>query len=361
MGVKEKVIRANYLFKKQQYEPAKLLYEEIVAIEPRLNSIFAYNITKCLTNLEEEKTAGLETRDGARTSSIGASNIWVSEKPQTAVVTERIYVCMTTIDSRIDRIKPVVDSLLSQTVKPYRININISKEPYLLDKGIDESNPVLKEICSDPVVIINWVENIGPYRKIYPFLEKHFAQSVTKEKVFITIDDDTLYPDYFVERLYAKYIETNNIVAFRGRCIEMGDSAIGAYDTWTWGKDEMTFRNLPTGKDGIIYSTRFFSKDFLNINKIKEIAPTVDDLWIKWHCALNGVKSQILNPEACSSDYKSFPVVDYSKEYRGNSLYAMLNSKKAGGKNDTAVENLESFFLEEYGYNLKSLIDLEVK
>jgi hypothetical protein len=360
MQIKEKVVRANYLFKKKQYEPAKTLYEEVVSFRPALKSIFAYNIEKCLfqiggvSNYIENKN---EDFDNLIKNTTPSSEV----KDLIKTTSERIYICMTTIDSRVDRIKPVVDSLLCQTRKPYQIVINLSKEPYLLDKGIDENNPVLKEISKDPSVLINWVENIGPYRKIYPFLEKHFAQSVTNEKVFITIDDDTIYPDYFIEQLYSKYIETNNIVAFRGRCIEIGDDAIAPYEKWAWGKNAMTFRNLPTGKDGIIYSTRFFSKDFLNIKKIKEIAPTVDDLWIKWHCALNGVKSQILNPEACSSDYKSFPVVDYSKEYRGNSLYAMMNSKKAGGKNDIAVESLEKYFLEEYGYNLKFLIDLEVE
>jgi len=359
MSFKEKIIRANYLFKKEQYEPAKILYEEVISLEPHLHSIFAYNISKCSSAIESRKES-LDIKPGKSDNFIKNSPKYLySDINKLVDPKEKIYICMTTIDSRLPRIKHVVNSLLAQTLKPYKILINISKEPYLLDKGINEKDPILEEICTDKSVSINWVENIGPYRKIYPFLEKHFSQSVTNEKIFITIDDDTIYPDYFVQQLYDKFIETNNIVAFRGRCIEMDNKSIATYDKWTWGKDVQSFRNLPTGKDGIIYSTKFFSKEFLNIQKIKEIAPTVDDLWIKWHCALNGVKSQILNPEACSSDYKSFPVVDYSKEYRGNSLYAMLNSQKAGGKNDTAVKNLESFFLYSYGYNLQFLIESE--
>jgi len=358
MQLKEKIIRANYLFKKKQYTSAKIIYEEVVNSEPQLNSIFAFNLAKCDENSEATKKESLQNIYGESNhislTPVGGDNNIFNNKDL-----EKIYICMTTIDSRIERIKPVVESLLNQKLKPFRIFINISNEPYLLDKGIDKKNPILKDICVDPSVVINWVENIGPYRKIYPFLEKHFSQTVTAEKIFITVDDDTIYPDYLVERLYSKYKETNNIVAFRGRCIEVDQESISTYDKWTWGRDALTFRNLPTGKDGIIYSTKFFNKNFLNIKIIKEIAPTVDDLWIKWHCALNGIKSQILNPEACSSDYKSFPVVDYSKEYRGNSLYAMMNSKKAGGKNDVAVANLETYFAKEYGYNLKLLIDLE--
>lgn len=359
MQLKEKIVRANYLFKKKQYAPAKILYEEVVSLEPQLNSIFAYNLAKCSESADLFKRELLHNILGEHALISLAPTSGDDKNISDLKKSEKIYVCMTTIDSRIDRIKPVVESLLNQKLKPFKIIINISQEPYLLDKGIDEKNPVLSDICIDPSVVINWVENIGPYRKIYPFLEKHFSQTATAEKIFITVDDDTLYPDYFIERLYSKHKETNNIIAFRGRCIEVDKDSISTYDKWTWGVDALTFRNLPTGKDGIIYSTKFFNKNFLNIKVIKEIAPTVDDLWIKWHCVLNGIKSQILNPEACSSDYKSFPVVDYSKEYRGNSLYAMMNSKKAGGKNDVAVANLEAYFAKEYGYNLKLLIDLE--
>jgi hypothetical protein len=86
-----------------------------------------------------------------------------------------------------------------------------------------------------------------------------------------------------------------------------------------------------------------------------KLAPTVDDLWIKWNCALNGVPAIILNPEACTSDYKSFPVVSFDKAYRDVSLYKQHNSSSANGKNDKAVQDLEAYFLARYGYNLTAL------
>ena len=360
MTLKEKTIRANYLFNKARYEDALSTYQEIVQVNPILERVFSFNINLCKKNVEKISLGSsvINSFDRDQANRVFDHNIDSFDASRMNPVDE-IFITMTTIDSRIEKVKFVMESLAKQTYQPAKIFLNISKEPYLLDKGLDENNATLQEIQSYKNVVINWVPNIGPYRKIYPFLERHFSQTVSKEKIFITVDDDTLYPDYFVAELYKKYRETNSIIAFRGRCIEIEEGRLSKYDNWSLGKNLLSFGNLPTGKDGIIYSTNFFTREFLNLEVIKEIAPTVDDLWIKWHCALNGVKSQILNPEACTSDYKSFPVVDFSNEYRGNSLYAMLNSKKAGGNNDIAIEKLENYFAREYGYNLKFMLDQE--
>lgn len=276
-----------------------------------------------------------------------------------AIDAPEIIVTLTTIHSRLPYVPQVVKSLINQTLQPVRIHLNISHEPYLLDAGIAADNPILLELMKLPRLQINWVANTGPYRKIWHFLEGHFSQPEAQDRLFVTVDDDTLYPEYFLQRLYKKYLQHDCIIAFRGRHIEVEQQTLSPYDRWTWGQDQSSLKNLPTGKDGILYNTKFFTKDFLNMAEAISHAPTADDLWIKWHCALNGVPAVILNPEACTSDYKSFPVVNFDKTYRNVSLYAHHNSSSAQNKNNLTVQALESFYEKTYGYNLAWLIKAE--
>ena len=346
------IAEANRLYIAGRYFEALQVYEQVSNTYPQLAAVLEFSLLRCKRKLMLD-------------SSVSVANHSVADKIHETVEKldgpsanqrEQITVTMTTIRSRLCLVRKVVESLHAQTLQPISIELNISSQPYLLDKGISAADNDLKLLSEYPLVRINWVNNIGPYRKIWNFLDKHFKQSYAHDKIFVTVDDDTIYPDYFLETLYQKYQELDCIVAFRGRHIELDDAAIAGYDKWSWGKSQVEMQNLPTGKDGILYSTKFFTRDFLELDDALSLAPTADDLWIKWHCALNGVPSVILNPEACTSDYKSFPVVDFSKEYRSNSLFSAHNSNTSQGGNDLTVKRLETYYLEKYGYNLVALI-----
>jgi hypothetical protein len=317
-----------------------VLYEDI-ARKPGWESLVRANIALCKRRLPQPAVGQI------------ANSAFTLPQPPEIVVT------LTTIRSRLVYVPNVIETLVTQTLRPARIDLNISREPYLLDEGIAEEEPILSELQKFPLVRVNWVPNTGPYRKIWPWLEAHFSQAVAEDRIFITVDDDTLYPDYFVQRLYEAYLQHDCVIAFRGRHIELHERRVTPYKKWSWGRVVPSLSNLPTGKDGILYNTKFFTRDFLNMKEAKRTAPTADDLWIKWHCALNGVPAVILNPEACTSDYRSFPVVSYDDDYRGNSLYKRHNATEAQNKNDLAVEKLETHFGQIYGYNLAWLIDAE--
>lgn len=320
------VKRANNLYRSGQYESALTAYQNVQNQYPELSNLFTVNILLCKKKLPNN----------------------TDENPS-------ICITLTTISERLDKIEPVISSLHNQSLLPSEIILNLSEDAYLLDKGVDKNDQRIRALSKFPLLKINWTNNTGPYRKIIPFMASHFESGITQDKIFITVDDDTLYPEYFVETLYKKHRETNSIVAFRGRHITLTDQSIDTYSNWQLGVTTLSMNNLPTGKDGIIYNTKFFTKDFIDIATAKELAPTADDLWIKWHTGLNGVKAIILNPEAATSDYKSFPVVDYSAEYRDVSLFNTHNSNGSGGKNDISVQKLENYYLTKFGYNLSSL------
>jgi hypothetical protein len=337
--VRKGIAEANASYRAGEFSKALALYEG-VAERPGWVALVRANIELCRKRIRAHA-------ERVRIDDLQAAP--PSTSPQ-------IVVTMTTIRARLSYVPMVIESILKQSIKPVRIDLNISRRPYLLDEGIALDDPILAELTNIPSLRVKWVENIGPYRKIWPLLEEHFSRPEVEDSLFVTIDDDTLYPEYFLERLYENYLQHDCVIAFRGRHIEIDNKKITPYGKWTWGKREPSLCNLPTGKDGILYSTKFFTKEFLNLREAQRIAPTADDLWIKWHCTLNGVPSVVLNPEACSSDYKSFPVVNYDNSYRGNSLYARHNAAGAQNMNDISIEKLETFFAQLYGYNLTWLI-----
>jgi len=346
------IAEGNRLYASGEYAEALKTYEVVSQTHPDLAKSLRLSIVRCLRKLSLDDIDHAKRWD--KQGEPAAPAIFAAHPP--ASINPQIMVTMTTIRSRLPLAGKVLESLHNQKLPPASVILNVSRTPYLLDEGINPDDELLRALSRLPLVRVNWVDNVGPYRKILPLLTQHFSQSVTADKLFVTVDDDTIYPDFFLETLFKEYQEQDCIIAFRGRHVELDGATISSYDKWSWGQTKSSLNNLPTGKDGILYSTKFFTRDFLALEEAMLLAPTADDLWIKWHCALNGVPSVVLNPEACTSDYKSFPVVDFSREYRDVSLYKMHNSGSAEGRNDITVQKLEKYYLHRYGYNLAQLI-----
>ncbi|MCP1727901.1 hypothetical protein J2T60_001901 [Natronospira proteinivora] len=322
---------AYELMRMARYDDALAQYRKAQAQTPELAHLLDYNIRLC-----EARKAGEAPEAGA---------IEHQSSPQ-------IDVTLTTISSRLDRIIPVLHSLSNQSLTPRRIVLYLSEDPRLLDNGVSRKDPRLGPIRKMERVEIKWTRNTGSYRKIVPYVEECAGEESASGQLFVTADDDTLYPYYFLERLYQEYLRSKCVVAFRGRRMCLAENEIAPYSEWQLGVPEPSFLNVPTGKDGVIYSTSFFTDEFMDMGGALDAAPTADDLWIKWHTALNGVRSIVLRPKAATSDYESFPVVDYSKEYRDVSLYKAHNSSGSGNKNDDAVGALEKYFSANYGYSV---------
>ena len=53
-------------------------------------------------------------------------------------MTQKVYVSLTTISERIKSVHDTVSSILSQDYHVDRVTLYISKEPFIIDKGIKE-------------------------------------------------------------------------------------------------------------------------------------------------------------------------------------------------------------------------------
>ena len=252
-----------------------------------------------------------------------------------------IDVSLTSISSRIPTLPQTIRSLLEQSYSYLKVNLYLSKEPYLLDEGVPELSTKLSDLLKEAGdrFRISYVENSGPYRKLLPYLWENWGCS----KTVVTVDDDTIYPSDWLEGLLEAHSIYGCVVGYRGHQVKFNKKGIAPYRQWMRSgiSHNPSPLILPTGKDGILYNTAFFPSSVMNLKDALQIAPTVDDLWFRWNLALNGINTYLLN-----TDYESetFEETDYS-----SSLY--LNFNRQGG-NDVAIAKLEQYFSDKFNFKI---------
>ena len=126
-----------------------------------------------------------------------------------------ISVNLTTTHSRLDLCSATLWSLLHQSLLPERINLWISHEPFMADKGISSLPNWVNELNNiHDIIRVHYVDNNGPYRKVIPAL-----RSSTDEDVIVYVDDDVIYANTWFEGLVQTFekFERKYVVASRVR------------------------------------------------------------------------------------------------------------------------------------------------
>jgi hypothetical protein len=273
-------------------------------------------------------------------------------------------ICLTTISTRLHTLDRVVRSLQRQTMPPRGIHIYLSQTPYLLDEGVDPQDGRLQALIEDPTVQLHWVENLGPYRKFAIYLQS--PATAEGDDRFITVDDDTIYPPRFIEYLAAKHLRYQCVVAHRGRRMRLEPSrGFADYSNWHDGLHEPRLGNLPTGQSGVIYRRAYFPAD-LQLEAALRIAPTHDDLWLRWLTAIQGVPALITQPNAAAKTAAlAFPMAELSNSYAKSSLWFAFNAPQAANSvtkdrvtNDQAVQAIHRHFI-SLGFDIEKLLRAE--
>ena len=192
-------------------------------------------------------------------------------------------------------------------------------------------------------IVLRYVPNWGPYRKLLPYLFAHWGTS----RLVATADDDTIYPADWLSGLVAAYGTYGCTIARRGHQMRfLPDGTPTAYRGWMHAKVEGTPGRLllPTGKDGVLYNTAQFPLHVLDVETALALAPTMDDLWFRWTQALNGIAVHLIG-----TDYTlhTFEETGYD-----DSLYLSYN---LSGGNDAAVALLEAHFRDRFGWRMADL------
>ena len=194
----------------------------------------------------------------------------------------KIIVSCTTTHERLGMFRYAMQSVLLQSISPSLFFLNISRDPYLGDSGIEEVPDWL-----DDDIHVNWVENTGSYRKLLPVID--FAG---EDDLIVTMDDDILYGStWLAELVAAAKSEPDSIVCSRARL--MRKNFLGRWQNYkNWLRMQSNFCGLnlvPIGCGGIVYRKKNLDLDFLFDKKYLELAPKADDLWFKFASMRKGI------------------------------------------------------------------------
>lgn len=269
----------------------------------------------------------------------------------------KFIITLTTISSRLDHIHLVIESLLAQDfpAHAYEVRLHLSKHPHLLDQGCPTLTAELQKLQRDNRgrFSVVYLENTGPYRKLLPVLNEVYDYESDEfcKTLIVTADDDTAYPRYFLSRLYEHYLKYRCVIGYRGRTMRFDGGKLVSYKKWQKTiQENPSLLNVPTGKDGVLYSPLHFNPMTLDIALAQQYAPKADDLWIKVHTLLAGIPSFIINKEL---DQEFASVTGKAPEV---SLYRSFNEK---GGNDEAMNNLENYLITNLDMFIGDLCSLE--
>lgn len=208
---------------------------------------------------------------------------------------DSVVVSMTTFPARIGYVHLAIKSLLNQTVKPGKIILWLAKAQ-------------LQELCAYGLEIRYCDEDLLAHKKYY------YAMQEFPDKLIVTYDDDIIYPEDSLEKLLKMHLQhPKAIICNRGREIEVKSGAVAPYRYWKVSGQVpagiLTYRVMASTGAGTLYPPHCMPEETFNIEKIKMLALTADDLWMKAMSILGGVpvvKSQTRGKALCVSKGKQY-------------------------------------------------------
>jgi hypothetical protein len=223
------------------------------------------------------------------------------------MMSDSYIISLTTIPSRFSKIKPTLESLLNQNVKPEKIFLNIPLKYRRFDDYENNKIPKLEGIT------INISEHdYGPATKILPVVNQF-----DDNKIIIYCDDDIIYDKNWAKNL----IETsknfpNDCICGRGQSVELIrlrakilanskniiSNLIGRSKYKKEKKIILKKLNLHSkgcaeiaaGYGVVLVRPRYFTSECFSI---PDILWTVDDIWISGHLTFNGITIRTAEPQ----------------------------------------------------------------
>lgn len=142
-----------------------------------------------------------------------------------------VIVGMTTLPSRIGKIRPAIDSLLGNTRVPDKIVLTVPRRPLRGQVELSVPDFLSDGVYQDRVVLNVIEEDFGPGSKLLGCLE-HLPEPC----VVILADDDMEYREFLVDRLYTAQVANRDtsfsFYAYRSAGMTIGQGADG-FSIWS--------------------------------------------------------------------------------------------------------------------------------
>lgn len=118
----------------------------------------------------------------------------------------------------------------------------------------------------------------GPHTKYWGA----FREVVGTGTTVVTVDDDMIYPVWFLQRLlYVAALRDDIVVAYRAHRIELRDGALLPYVKWSaCNSCAPSVLHFATGVSGVLYPPSLIDYVVRQGDVFMQLCPTADDVWL---------------------------------------------------------------------------------
>lgn len=226
-----------------------------------------------------------------------------------------LVVTLTSIPSRLVRLKATLNSLLRQTVAPDAIIVALPKES--VRQGKYDLPPFLKP--HGHLQIVRCEKDWGPATKLIP---AWLADSEGQTR-FLLVDDDNVYPPDFIETFlrWSDRLPSCSL-GYRGHLFPSPKSWRQTGTLYGTHTREPYRVDLLTGTWGFLIRSDFLDKRALDYSGFPDGAFYVDDIWFNGQLARNGIERVLipakLPPLPTISAYREALGVEFNADGRYN-------------------------------------------
>lgn len=251
---------------------------------------------------------------------------------------ENVIVSLTSYGERIPELKYTLYSLVTQSICPEKIIVNIAFE----DKKY--INDELKSFEKYGVEFF-LCKNLRSHTKLLPTLNR-FPKSC-----IVTADDDIYYEKDWLRLLFEGHKHNpNDVCCHLIHRITYQNGIIKSYQNWkqhfkTYIADKSNFL---LGVGGVLYPPDVFYKDILNEELFMSLTPYADDIWFYFMVVLNNKNIRRINNPLANLRF-----VNPYREYGITSGTTLMQQNVGENKNDIQFKNV----LAHYGIPEQKFID----
>lgn len=183
---------------------------------------------------------------------------------------KQVIISLTSFPKRIPTLHLVIECLLRQTIKPDKIVLYLTQSQVPDIKGLPKS---LLDLQKRGLDIRLCPDEIRSHTKYF------YAMQQFPENIVITVDDDLFYRTDLIESLLKNHeAHPNAIIANWTKEIIPGKKKYTE-----WGDNHVPHENnsqLLLGVGGVLYPPHSLDEDIFDVEKIKNLSLTADDVWL---------------------------------------------------------------------------------
>lgn len=210
-------------------------------------------------------------------------------------VGRKLTVSLTSYPKRIGAVAEVLKTIYAQTLPADRVVLWLAETQF--PEREDNLPAELRQFAGEGKLEIHWVSgDLRPHKK-YLYAAREYP-----DDVIVTIDDDMLYPEDTLAKLFRSYrIYPDAVSALRAHLILFDENNRPLpYGDWIKETDscvyEASMQLIATGCSGVLYPPGCFRPEFLDEAAIVETCLNADDLWLKAMEAMSGIPVAIAGP-----------------------------------------------------------------